>query len=220
MPRFEPFAAVRYSSERIGLDEVVAPPYDVITPDELQRLRSRSPYNVAHVDLVGDEADGDGPYAAAGRRFRSWIDEGVLARDPEPALYLHAMGYRDEEGRPRQTVGFVGALELARPEQGRVLPHERTMDKPKDDRLQIMRASRANLSAIWVLSLADGLSSLCQPPGPPLARCTDDAGVHHRLWAVTRPAVVQAVADVVASAPAMIADGHHRYETALSRPCW
>ncbi|MCU1450333.1 MAG: hypothetical protein JWP02_2503, partial [Acidimicrobiales bacterium] len=102
------------------------------------------------------------------------------------------------------------------PGEGDVLPHERTMSKPKDDRLNLMRSCRANLSPIWVLSLADGLSALSELPGPPDARCTDDEGVHHRLWRITQPGVVSAIAEAVASAPVVIADGHHRYETALA----
>src|SRR5437763_15430941 len=126
------------------------------------------------------------------------------------------MGYHDADGRPRQTSGVIGALELSVPGEGDVLPHERTMSKPKDDRLNLLRSCRANLSPIWVLSLAEGLSALCELPGPPDARCTDDEGVHHRLWRITRPGVVAAMADAVASAPVVIADGHHRYETALA----
>lgn len=214
VPRFEPFPVVRYGTERVSLDDVVAPPYDVIGDDERHRLEARSPYNVVRVDLSQD-TDGTDRYEVARSRFEQWLAEGVLVTEPEPAFYVYRMGFHDDSGRSRQTAGVIGALGLA-PSDGSVLPHERTMGKPKDDRLKLMRACRANLSAIWGLSLAPGLSELCDVGGPPVARCTDDEGVHHRLWRVTQPAVIDAISRTVASAPVVIADGHHRYETALA----
>ena len=215
MPRFEPFTAVRYDTARVSLDEVLAPPYDVIGPAERERLATRSPHNVVHVDLPRADAGGD-RYALAGARFSEWLAEGALVLDEQPAFYVYRMGWRDESGRAGQTTGVIGALELAPTGEHGVLPHERTMGKPKDDRLNLMRATRANLSPIWGLSLASGLSALCEVSGPPLARHTDDEGVHHRLWSLDQPAVVAAVSETVASAPVVIADGHHRYETALA----
>ena len=215
MPRFEPFSGVRYDTERVSLDEVVAPPYDVVGDDERRRLQARNPHNVVGVDLPQDEGGRD-RYEVARLLFAEWLDTGVLVVDPEPSFYVYRMGFRDEAGRVRQTTGIIGALELATPGDPGVLPHERTMGKPKDDRLRLMRACRANLSPIWGLSLAEGLSALCDVGGPPLARCTDDDGVHHRLWRVEQPGVVAAIRETVASAPVVIADGHHRYETALA----
>jgi uncharacterized protein (DUF1015 family) len=215
VPRFEPFAGIRYNPEAVELDRVVAPPYDVIGPEERQALEQRDPHNVVHIDLPRDEPGRD-RYTAAGCHLDEWLAEQILLTDDEPAFYVYRMGYHDRDGRPRQTSGVIGALELSVPGEGDVLPHERTMSKPKDDRLNLMRSCRANLSPIWVLSLADGLSGVCELPGPPDARCTDDVGVHHRLWRITQPGVVSAIADAVASAPVVIADGHHRYETALA----
>ncbi|MFN2503820.1 MAG: DUF1015 family protein [Acidimicrobiales bacterium] len=224
MPRFEPFSAVRYSPDRVELADVVAPPYDVIDADEADRLEGRSPYNVVRVDLAprgpdregDDPGDPDRPYRTAGCRFDEWLAEGILVRDAEPGFYVYRMGWRGDDGQPRQTSGVLGVLELDPDGSGAVLPHERTMAKPMDDRLRLMRACRANVSPIWALSLSGGLGDLCQPTGPPLGRCTDDDGVHHRLWRVTSPAVIEAVSASVASSPVVIADGHHRYQTALA----
>jgi uncharacterized protein (DUF1015 family) len=215
VPRFEPFTAVRYDTDRVPVDDVVAPPYDVIGPDERARLAARSSYNVVHVDLPRADAGGD-PYEAAGARFAGWLADGVLTVDERPGFYVYRMGWHDESGRAGQTTGVIGALELAPSGENGVLPHERTMGKPKDDRLNLMRATRANLSPIWGLSLASGLSALCEVSGPPVARHTDEDGVHHRLWPLDQPAVVAAVSETVAAAPVVIADGHHRYETALA----
>jgi uncharacterized protein (DUF1015 family) len=215
VPRFEPFAGIRYNPEAVSLDAVVAPPYDVIGPEQRHQLEDRSPYNVVHVDLSRDEPERD-RYTAAGCRFDDWLAQQILLPDPEPSFYVYRMGYRDGGGRLRQTSGVIGALELSVPGEGDVLPHERTMLKPKDDRLNVLRACRANLSPVWVLSLARGLAGLCELPGPPVARATDDEGVHHRLWRISQPGVVDAIGEAVASAPVVIADGHHRYETALA----
>ncbi len=215
MPRFEPFPAVRYAPDRVDLSAVVAPPYDVIGPEELAVLEGRSPYNVVRVDLARDEEDRD-RYESARCRLEEWLAAGVLMADDAASFYVYRMGWRDGEGAPRQTSGVFGLMALDPEGTGQVLPHERTMPKPMDDRLRLMRACQANLSPIWALSLADGLSALCQPSDPPVARCTDDDGVHHRLWRLTAPAALEAIASVVASAPAVIADGHHRYETALA----
>ena len=215
MPRFEPFAAVRYNPDRVDLADVVAPPYDVIGPDELVRLEQRSPYNVVRVDLPREEAARP-RYEAARCLFDEWIAEDVLIADPEPGFYVYRMGWRDDEGRPRQTSGVLGAVELDAAGAGSVLPHERTMSKPMDDRLRQLRACRANVSPIWGLSLATGLTAAAEPTTAPIVRFTDDDGVHHRLWRLTAPAALEAIAATAGSAPVVIADGHHRYETALA----
>jgi uncharacterized protein (DUF1015 family) len=215
VPRFEPFAAVRYSPDRVELADVVAPPYDVIGPDDLARLEGRSPYNVVRVDLPRSGL-AQPRYETARCLFDQWLAEGVLTPDDAPSFYLYRMGWRDDDGRLRQTSGVLGALELDAARAGDVLPHERTMAKPMDDRLQQLRACRANVSPIWGLSLATGLAAASEPLGPPLVRFTDEDGVHHRLWRITAPARIEAVASIVASAPVVIADGHHRYETALA----
>lgn len=213
MPRFEPFPALRYDSSLVDLEVVTAPPYDVISRSARDALAARSPHNVVHVDVVDHDPDG---YNRARQRFAQWQASGILRTDPEPNFYVYRMGYTDESGQPRQTVGVVGAMELSVPGERDVLPHERTLPKAKDDRLRLMEACQANLSPVWCLSMADGLSALCAIDSPPIARFTDQDGVHHRLWRITRPGVLEAISAVVGSAPVVIADGHHRYETALT----
>jgi len=214
MPRFHPFSGTRYDLGTANLDAVIAPPYDVVTAEERARLVSRSERNAARLEMPVEE-DGRDRYEGAASLWQRWQDAGVLVTDPEPSFYVYRMGFHDEQGRARQTTGVMGALELSPPGQG-VLPHEHTRAKDKTDRLALLRACRANLSPIWVLSPAPGLSALLEPPGPPVARATDDEGVHHRLWRVAQPGVVSTIAEAVASAPVVVADGHHRYETALA----
>lgn len=212
VPRFDPFPGIRYNAEDGYLDAVVAPPYDVISAEDRARLVEQSEYNAVRVELPQEEGDGRDKYTVARDLFRSWLGEGALAQDDEPSFYVYRMGFHDETGRPRQTAGILGALELSQPGEGGILPHERTTPKDKADRLDILRTTQVNLSPIWGLSPAEGLSALCEVPGPPLARATDDEGVHHRLWRVTQPGVVEAIASAVASAPVIVADGHHRFE--------
>jgi uncharacterized protein (DUF1015 family) len=216
VPRFEPFAGLRYAPDRVRLDDVVAPPYDVISPDEQAALERRSPYNVVRIELPRPD-DGAGRYRAAARHLAEWRESGILVRDAAPAFYGYAMFFADEAGRPRQTVGVIGALALDPPgPAGGILPHEQTMPKPKGDRLELLRACRANTSPIWGLSLTPGLSERCRPGQEPVASCTDLDGVVHRSWPITDAATVEAVSSAVAWSPVVIADGHHRFETALA----
>ncbi len=215
MALFQPIPGIRYDTDRVDLADVLAPPYDVVDDDARARLEARSPYNAVSVELGRVGADDD-RYEQATRHFDDWLAQGVLVIDEEPSFYVYRMGWHDEAGAAHQTTGIIGGLELSLPEEGQVLPHERTMGKPKGDRLRLLRSCRANLSPVWALSLADGLTELCQVSGPPVGRATDEDGVHHRLWRVTQPGVVSAIAAAVGSAPVVIADGHHRYETALA----
>ncbi|HZT65982.1 MAG TPA: DUF1015 domain-containing protein [Acidimicrobiales bacterium] len=215
MPRFEPFRGLRYAPS-IDLDSVAAPPYDVIGPEERAALAARSAYNSVLVELPADEPDRD-RFAQAAHLMAAWKDEGILQAEPVPAFYICRMTFDDEAGRRRSTTGVIGALELATPGEGDVLPHERTMPKPKSERLDLQRATRANLSPVWGLSMADGLSQLIEPaPDSARGSCRDDEGVVHELWLLTDPAAVDAVRRAVASAPVVLADGHHRYETGLA----
>ena len=215
MPRFEPFTGVLYDTERLDLAEVTAPPYDVIDDDERAVLGARSPWNVVHIDLPAEEGGRD-RYENACHLLHQWLDEGVLVTDDEPAFYVYRMGYHDEAGMAHQTSGVIGALELLAPGAGDIYPHEQTTPKAHSDRLQMLRSCRANLSAVWGLSLTPGLGALCELPGPPIARWTDDDGVHHRLYRVGEPGVIDAIRSAVAASPVVIADGHHRYSTSLA----
>ncbi|MGQ0617483.1 MAG: DUF1015 family protein [Acidimicrobiia bacterium] len=216
MPRFEPFVGVRYRSDAMA--KVTAPPYDVLSVAERDQLLALHPHNVVRVDLPAPDGDGtDESYAAAARLFQRWQTEGVLAADPEPSLYPYRMTFRDEDGRSHHTLGVLGALGLEVPGEGDVLPHERTTPKARSDRLRLLQATRANLSPIWGLSLAAGLTKLIDvEEADPLGRWEDGEGVEHELWRVSGPAAIDAIVEAVSSAPVVVADGHHRYETCLA----
>jgi uncharacterized protein (DUF1015 family) len=209
MPRFEPFAALRYT---VPLDAVIAPPYDVLSDDEVDALAARDERNVVHVD-VPRERDGDERYRIAAERLQSWIDAGVMVADDTPSLTLYRMRFTDATGAERDIVGVMGGLEVVDEGAGGVLPHERTTPKASTDRLDLTRATRCNLSPIWGLSLAGGLTELLVPAGEAVGSVIVD-GVEHIVERVTDSARVAAVADALGSDDVLIADGHHRYGVA------
>jgi uncharacterized protein (DUF1015 family) len=215
VPRFTPFAGVRYATSDGSLDDLVAPPYDVISLDDRARLVNRSPHNAVRIELPAEE-DGRDRYEVAASLWSAWRAEGVLVSEDEPAFYAYRMTFRSEDGSTRHTLGVLGALELSRPGEGGILPHERTTAKDKADRLNLLRSCQANLSPIWGLSLTEGLTALLPVDSPPDAVATDEDGTTHELWVVSDPAVLTAISDAVAGAAVVIADGHHRYETALA----
>lgn len=213
VPRFEPFPALRYSPDET-LDLVAAPPYDVISRADVEALLALDPHNIVAID-VPDEAAGPQRYAAAGARLNDWIAAGVLVADAAPTFTLYRMRFVDEAGTPRETVGVLGGLEVVDEGAGGVLPHERTTPKAKTDRLDLTIATRANLSPVWGLSLAAGLTDLLRDPGEPIGHCTDEDGVVHSVERVADPQRVAAITAAVGAAAVVIADGHHRY--AISR---
>ena len=213
MPRFEPFPALRYSADE-SLDLVAAPPYDVISDADVKALLDLDRHNIVAID-VPREADGPGRYDAAARRMHDWLASGVLVADAEPTFTLYRMQFTDESGAERETVGVMGGLEVVDEGAGGVLPHERTTPKAKTDRLDLTIATKANLSPVWGLSLAGGLTDLLREPGEAVGSCIDENGVTHIVERVAEPSRVQAIAAAVGAAPVVIADGHHRY--AISR---
>jgi uncharacterized protein (DUF1015 family) len=196
----KPFRALRYDERRAGpLRDLVAPPYDVISAEARERYLTKSPYNVVHVTLPDDEVD-------AARALAGWEADGVLARDAEPSLWWLAQDYSGPDGIARRRGGLVGALRVEPYEAGVVLPHERTHAGPKEGRLRLLRATRTHVEPIFLLY--EG--RLEGPGGEPVVDVELD-GVRSRLWRVDgeTPATL-------AEAPLVIADGHHRYETALA----
>jgi uncharacterized protein (DUF1015 family) len=214
VPPFRPFPGIRYDLAHVDLGDVISPPYDVIDDGERARLAARSPYNAVRIDLPVGEG-GEDRYAVADRLFSRWQAEGVLLRDRRPTFTVYRMSYADDAGVARHTTGVIGALDL-RPSGADILPHEQTTPKARSDRLDLLRACRANLSAIWGLSLAKGLTDLLPVDADPVADVDDGEGVRHTVWIVDRPEVCDAIAAALAAQPVVIADGHHRYETALT----
>src|SRR5271163_4157270 len=215
MADVQPLRALHYDPSVVGaLADVVAPPYDVIDDEQRAALIARSPFNVAAVDLPRGEPD---PYAAAGELFESWQLQGALSRDREPAVWAHTQDYAGPDGRTLTRHGFFCRVRIEEYGPGRVRPHERTHPGPKEDRLRLTRATRANISPIFSL-YSDPSNAAWQALSPataatPWGEVTDADGTVHRLWRVSDPAVIAAVQRATRDAELLIADGHHRYET-------
>ena len=201
----KPFRALRYDERRAGpLAALIAPPYDVISAEERQRYAARSPYNVVHLTLPDDESE-------AARTLAEWQREGVLVRDEQPSLWWLAQDYTGPDGLARRREGLVAALRVEPYETGVIRPHERTHAGPKEGRLRLLRALRTHVEPIFLLY--EG-ALVTRPAGEPEIDVELD-GVRSRLWrldAVTDQRSVTALGD----ASLLIADGHHRYETALA----
>jgi len=215
MADVQPLRAVHYDQATAGpLDRLTAPPYDVIDPAQRAELVRRSPHNVVEIDLpVGED-----PYGHAAEVFERWQLDGILTRDADPAIWVQTQTFRGPDGVERTRNGFYARVGITDYGQGRIRPHERTHPAAKEDRLRLMRATRANLSPIFSLySDPDGAAWATLAPATeaePFGAVTDDEGTTHRLWRVTDPATIARVQEALAPAELLIADGHHRYETA------
>jgi uncharacterized protein (DUF1015 family) len=207
VPRFTPFPALRYADPEI--DDLIAPPYDVLSEADLDELGGRSPWNITHVDVPRESAGPD-RYAAAAATLHDWIDAGVMAYDDAPSFTIYRMRFTDASGTARDIAGVLGGLEVVDEGAGGVLPHERVTPKASTDRLDLTRATKANLSPVWGLSLATGLTALLAEPGDPVASVTVD-GVEHIIERVSDPDRIRSIADKIGSDDVLIADGHHRY---------
>ena len=210
MPQFEPFRALRYSPT-YSLGDVCSQPYDVQSDADRESYARRNTHNIVHLDLpVGPDA-----YRESAKTLSSWIESGALQLDAEPTFTLYRMKFVDSAGRARETVGVIGALRIEEPNSKEVLPHEQTTPKAKTDRLDLTRATQANLSPIWGLSLTPQLSTALNEPGESLGAFTDENGVQHIVERVSNRARCAVISKLIAQNPVVIADGHHRY--AISR---
>ncbi len=212
MAEIEPLTALHYDLEKTGgLQNVVAPPYDVIDERQRAELAGRSPYNVVRIDLPET-------YDGAAADIGSWRADGALVRDEQPALWVLAQDYTGPDGHQRTRRGFLARVRVEDYGPGRIRPHERTHPGPKEDRLKLTRATKANLSPIFSLfddETGEAWSAL-EPAtnDTPWGEATDDDGTVNRLWRVADEAAIAKVQRALEGVELLIADGHHRYETA------
>ena len=223
MPDLKPFRGIRYTDAAGEPSTLLAPPYDVIGPAQHLAFCQQSPHNIAHLILgTRTTASGEMPaswYGEAAARLQGWVAGGIVATDDVPALYVYTQAF-EYGGRPHRRKLLLGALRLEPYGTGRVLPHERTMPGPKADRLRVMQTCRANLSPILAFSpdhsgrliaLLDALDAQ-----PPTLAFADADGIGHELRCVFDPSVQAELSQAIEPDPLYIADGHHRYETALA----
>lgn len=212
-----PFSAVRFTEKAGDIAALTCPPYDIISEEQRTAYLATNPHNIIRLELPRDGAD---PYAVAGDVLKTWLADGVLAKDPAAAFYIYDITFT--VGEEKHITGLVGRVHLEEFSKGIVLPHEETLSKAKADRLQLMRATGCNFSDIYSLYRADDPAS----PIHDVMKLTDNAalvhaftdenGLCHRLWALTDAADCEAVTAAFRDLKLYIADGHHRYETALN----
>jgi uncharacterized protein (DUF1015 family) len=224
MADVRPIDALRYDLDVVGsLQDVVAPPYDVIDTAMRAELLERSPYNAVAIDLpkpygeTGPQSGGEGdPYERAADEIQAWLQAGALVEDAEPAIWALEQEYTGPDGTTRTRHAILARVRVEDFDTGTILPHERTLPGPKQDRLELMRATRHNLSPIFSLSTIDPWPVVAPHATPDAVwgEATDWTGAVTRLWRI--PAVNDEISELLADAQLLIADGHHRYETAIA----
>ena len=219
MADVQPLLTLRYDLGSVGgLGSVIAPPYDVIDAERRAGLVARSPFNVVELDLPEPAGGGGDPYLHATTTLEAWRQQGILVREREPALWALAQDFVAPDGTRRTRRGFFARVRVEDYGAGRIRPHERTQPGPKEDRLRLTRATRTNLSPIFSLfddPAGEAWAALESTAGQePFAEATDDDGVENRIWRVGDPDGIAAVQTALADRELLIADGHHRYETA------
>jgi uncharacterized protein (DUF1015 family) len=217
MAEIQPLHAVRYESRTAGsLENLVSPPYDVIDDQIRAELEAKSPFNIVGIDLPVSD-NGSDPYLHAQTTYEAWLQQGILVKEREPSIWVMRQQFR-LGGQTVNRTGFFCRTRVEDYGQGRVRPHERTHPGPKEDRLRLTTATRANLSPIFSLfhDPGDTVHSILEPitEGEPFATVVDADGIADRLWRVADPDTIKALQDALADQELLIADGHHRYETA------
>lgn len=224
MAEIRPFKGIRYSEEAVGdLQSVITPPYDVISEEERDRYYELSEFNVIRLILskeYPDDTPDNNKYTRAAKCFRHWLRNGVLKQDEDGCIYLYRQEFVLSNGTRHERKGFIALLKLEEFDKGMVKPHERTLSGPKADRLQLMRECKANFSQIFGIYDGAGtkISNVLAPvyERTPDLDVVDDTGVRNQLWAVGDEDIIAEVQKGMQDKYVFIADGHHRYETALN----
>jgi uncharacterized protein (DUF1015 family) len=218
MIRIAPFHGVFYNQKKIkDLGKVIAPPYDVISKEEQDKLHKKSPYNFVRLDL-SQEPDA---YNAVAQLLGEWQAQGILERDEAPAIYFFSHRFKLKNGEQKLRLGFFALTELQDPATGDIRPHEKTLDAPKEDRLKLMLACHAQLSPIFALyaqpsQAINRMLAVAVEGVAPFIEVEQDDGDELRLWRITDPALIQKIQREMQSQRLLIADGHHRYEATLN----
>jgi len=221
MAEILPFRGILYNVAKVSAEDVLAPPYDLITPEYQDELYRKSPYNVVRIDF-GKEQPGDNDiknkYTRARQYLEKWIEEGIMLISDKPSFYAYEMSY-SFEGEEKKLIGFLGLVRLEELGKGKIYPHESTYSKPKQDRLNLLRTCRANTSPIFSLyKSTDGkvsaiLSRVSQ--SKPYLEAVDSAGAIHQIWRIDGTEELEIFREELKDKDIFIADGHHRYETSF-----
>lgn len=220
MADIHPFRALRYDLQRVSAQQVVTQPYDKITPAMQERYYAASPYNLVRIILgrhePGDDASNN-VYTRAAADARQWRAEGIFRRDSEPSIYVYSQTFTAPLGSKFERRGFIALGRLEDYSAEVVFRHEQTLSKPKADRLDLLRATRTHYEQLFLLYEDSGeIASLLTPDSTPAIEVADEYGVAHKVWQISDPGVISSVQKKMRDQKLVIADGHHRYETALN----
>jgi len=220
MVRISPLEGITYNQDKVNISEVIAPPYDVIPPAEQDNLYNISDYNVVRL-ILGKEQPGDNEsdnkYSRAAGYFSDWLNKEILVKSDKPCIYYYIQNYTTSSGNSISRKGFIARNYIESYEEGNVLPHEHTMGGPKQDRLNLMKACGANFSQIF-MAYSDpqkAVDKAIKLPDSPIIDVMDDQGIQNIVYAIEDPDVINKVAELMKDKKALIADGHHRYETSI-----
>jgi uncharacterized protein (DUF1015 family) len=221
MAKIIPFRGLLYNTDKVSIGDVLAPPYDIISPEFREELYQRDPYNIVRIDfgkeLPGDKAESN-KYERAKKYLDTWSKEGVLIQSERPSLYAYEMSYQ-VDGKNKKLLGFLGLVKLEELGKGMIYPHECTYSKPKQDRLNLLRICEANISPIFSLykSYNQEVSATLKEriQSTPYLEAPDSEGSVHRLWEINEPNAIETIQREFIKNPVFIADGHHRYETSF-----
>ncbi|HZR64685.1 MAG TPA: DUF1015 domain-containing protein [Terriglobales bacterium] len=226
MAHIEPFRAFRYNTDQVALSKVATQPYDKITPEMQERYYAASPYNLVRIILgkrLANDGPGENPYTRAAASLRQWRQQGILRQDPEPSIYRYVQRFHSPSSQRNSTEqferhGFIALGKIEDYSAGVVFRHELTLAKPKADRLDLLRATRAHFGQIFMLYSdpeGDIDKSLAASSAPDI-EMNDEYGVSHRVWKMSDSGIIDGVREKMQDKKLIIADGHHRYETALT----
>ena len=221
MAEIQPFQGVLYNTQRVKPDDVLTQPYDKITLEMRERYLKLSPYNLVRIELGTEQAgdsESNNKYTRARDLYQTWLREGVLRRSAKPALYYleQTFAHPTASGTMLTRKALIARVRLHRWDEGVVLPHEHTLSKPKADRMALLRACGSQQGQIFMLHPTPKQPYELGHLGTPALTCTDDYGVVNKLWEIIDPAAISSTRDALGDLKFYIADGHHRYETALA----
>ncbi len=221
MVKISPLEGITYNPDKVNISEVIAPPYDVISSAEQDKLYGVSDYNIVKLILGKDQpgdSDSENKYTRAAKYFSQWLDEQVLVKADKPCIYYYIQNYTTPKGEKISRKGFIAGNYIETYEEGGVMPHEHTMGGPKQDRLNLMKACNTNFSQIFV-AYSDPekeVDKAIKLPDKPIIDVVDDQGIQNIVYAIDDPEVIDKVAQIMLDKRVLIADGHHRYETSIA----
>jgi uncharacterized protein (DUF1015 family) len=221
MAEIIPFRGVLYNTNKVSIEDVLSPPYDIITQEYREELYRRSPYNIVRIDFgkeFPNDDERDNKYIRAKKFFDDWLEKGILICNEKPSFYAYGMSYKID-GKEKNLIGFLALVKLEDFKKGKIHPHECTYSKPKQDRLNLLRICEANTSPIFSLykSSDKSISSILTKATmrKPLLEARDSAGAIHMLWQIAEKEELEKIKNEIRDKDIFIADGHHRYETSL-----